>query len=360
MLDIGLLINAIVSGIIAVLGAIGNAGVIYVFLKVPSVRTVNNVFVVQLAAVDFIKATFVLSMKVVNQSQQRTSMHPVLCPIFGMLRTIGSCQSALLLAMIAIVRYWKVIYPHRFHVVFSKKRTIIYCSSLILGTVLLSLLPIFGIGDYKYSFSHGACFVDWSSKNIAFRSIYYFLNVGLPFPVLLFCYYNIFKALREHQRRVAPESGRDSRQSRTSDSLNLVVTQIYNIDQRPAHNNLSTGRIRAASGNAKLSPQLRTPGSRIRASTSSSLTPRRSSNDFEVVVTKVMFAIVIAYLFCRIPAFVTTILGLSKLASVSADVWLLIVTLVDMKVFLNPLIYMTSHKRFRARALTALRQLQQV
>ena len=359
MSDIGLLISAIVSGIIAVLGAIGNAGVIYVFVKVPTVRTVNNVFVVQLAVVDFVKATCVLTMKVVNQSQQRTSMHPVVCPIFGMLRAIGSCQSALLLAVIAVVRYWKVIYPHRFHVVFSKKRTVVYCGSLILGTFLLSLLPIVGIGEYKYSFSHGACFVDWSSKNIAFRSIYYSLNVGLPFPVLVFCYYNIFKALREHRRRVAPELGCDSRQSRTSDSSNPFVTQVFNIDQRLAHN-LATGRMRSASGNAKLSPQMRTQNSRVRANTSPSLTPRRSSNDFEIVVTKVMFAIVIAYVICRIPAFVTTILGLSKLASISADVWLLAVTLVDLKVFLNPLIYMTSHKRFRTRALTALKQLQQV
>ena len=345
----GILVNIIISGIVSVLGTLGNACVIFAFIKVPSLRTVNNVFVLQLAIVDFLKSCFILPLKVANQARQKTSMNPTFCPFFGMLRTICSCQSALLLATIAIVRFWKVVRPHKFHIAFSTRRTLFYCFLLAFGTLMLSLLPILGVGEYKYSFSHGACFVDWSTENIVFRSIYYVFNVGIPLPVLVYCYSKIFKVLKSRRRSVAPNFNRAP-----EDNNGVAIRQI-NSPQ-------IVGRKRVVFASEHLTssplPSRRNASFRSQVDGDGSTgNVAKIRNDFEVVVTQVMFAIVIAYVVCWTPAFVTNVLNLSKAVHFPPDVLLLAVTLVDLKVVLNPLIYLTTHKRFRRRLFRAFIQL---
>ncbi|XP_065070114.1 uncharacterized protein LOC135695085 [Rhopilema esculentum] len=66
---------------------------------------------------------------------------------------------------------------------------------------------------------------------------------------------------------------------------------------------------------------------------------RRKMSRLEIKVTKIMFIIVLAYTVCWLPAFLVNILMLSKAINISDNVLYLIVTLVDFKVLLNPLIY---------------------
>ena len=66
---------------------------------------------------------------------------------------------------------------------------------------------------------------------------------------------------------------------------------------------------------------------------------RRKMSRMEIKVTKIMFIIVLAYTVCWLPAFLVNILMLSNAINVSDNVLYLIVTLVDFKVLLNPLIY---------------------
>lgn len=351
MSAVGILVNIILSGTAAVLGTIGNACVIFVFVKMPSLRTVNNVFVTQLAVVDLLKACLILPVKVANQAQGKSSMNQTLCPLFGMLRTICSCQSALLLAAIAVVRFWKVVRPHRFHIMFSTRRTLLYCFSLVFGTLLLSMLPVLGVGVYKYSFSHGACFVNWSSENVVFRSIYYVFNVGISLPVLLYCYCKIFRVLRAHKRLVVPtfyqsEVGEVALpiEKRSSPRLGGEKRMVF------ASEHLTSSAQSTRHGVVPRSEEIRAGGA---------ANARRGRGEFEVVVTQVMFATVIAYLICWTPAFITNALNLSKAVHFPKDVLLLAVTLVDMKVVVNPFIYVTSHRRFRKRAIRAFLQLNQ-
>ncbi|XP_065055676.1 melanopsin-like [Rhopilema esculentum] len=350
MSEEGLLFNVIVSGIISILGTFGNASVMYVFIKIPSLRTVNNIFVMQLAAIDLLKSSVVIPIKVANHARKKSFMDPTVCPIVGMLRVICSCQSVLLLAAIASVRFWKVVHPHRFHIVFSRKRTIVYSLSLATGTMLLSLLPVFGIGEYAYSSSHGACFVNWSSKNIVFRSIYYSINVGITLPILVYCYYRIYRLLRSHRSRATEIQDKS------------IVARDHILDlSRPSVGDLQipAGRELLRTDATKYSPiQTRhSPGLRERLNSSRSDKLKRGRSDFEVAVTKVMFIIVVVYVVCWTPALVTNILNLSKVVKFPADFLLLIVCLVDLKVVLNPLIYLLSHKRFRLRAIRAFEQL---
>ena len=389
-----ILVNAVFSGIISALGTVGNSVIILAFAMSPSLRTVNNVFVIQLAVVDIAKASIVLSMKVVNQARGSTSMNATLCPIFGMLRTVGSCQSALLLGMIALVRYYKVVRPDRFNVVFSMKRARCYSAAVVIWTLVLALMPVIGLGRYKYSLSHGACFVDWSSENIVFRSIYYVFNVGIPFPVLTFCYFKIFRVLKQHSRILTPVSPSFKRKDLPEtarvgnrDQCNLKMDQpdtpqnqtvvsgsgtqspsgpgktsrtlsnnfvAYNlkVNEPDVRQNNASPPSRPVSGRVNRLDVQNKNVNEIRCSSDL----RRRKSDFEIVITKVMFAIVVVYMICWIPATVINFLNLSKAVPIPDSALLLAVTLVDLKVCVNPLIYIFSSKRFRAHTIKLFKQ----
>ena len=386
-------VNIIASSLFAFFGTFGNILVIAAFFSVRSLRTITNIFVLQLAFVDLTKASFTLTIKAVNQAQGTNSMSDGFCEITGILRVIGSCQSAVLLAAIATVRYFKVVKPRSFGKIFTIKRTLIYCSVICSGTLLLALLPVIGLGKYTYSQSHGACFVTWAERNIAFRSIYYMFNVGLSFPVLIFCYYNIFRRLRDHSRSITPRLGRKGR-SVTSPPKIMVTRAATDAkkDEKIAKQCpqvSQTGREPDPSCNIERT-SVGTPGKRFKRDSSSfelkqhgkhlaldapntkdaereckgsnelkgNKRKKRRRSDVELEVTKVMFAIVVAYIVCWFPAMVVNILNLSKAVPIPGDVLLLIVTLVDLKVCLNPLIYGIGSRQFRKAFLQVLQRKQ--
>ncbi len=307
-------------------------------------------------------------------------MNSVFCQISGMLRTIGSCQSAVLLATIAVVRYFKVVRPRTFDKIFTLKKTLMYCSFIFGGTFLLALLPVVGLGKYRFSKSHGACFVNWDRINLAFRSIYYLFNVGITFPVLIFCYLKIFQKLREHSRAVTPRIKRKARSAVARPKIEISAVTVGNDplrmgslenieDSVEARNSLAVRQATALSRPVKSGSSFNSDAVKLENECAGKkkhklrvkvpsrwFRMKREKSDVELEVTRVMFAIVVAYVCCWMPAFLVNILSLSKVVAVPQDIKLLIVTLVDLKVCLNPLIYGIGSKQFRNAFLAVLRR----
>ena len=370
-----MLVNIVASSIISFMGTVGNILVITAFFSVRSLRTINNIFVLQLAFVDLMKASIILSTKAINQANGATSMNEFYCQLCGMLRTIGSCQSAVLLAAIAVVRYVKVVKSRSFDRMFTLKKTLIYCGCIFGSTFLLALMPVIGLGKYRFSRSHGACFVNWDTINLVFRSIYYFINVGLTFPILIFCYLKIFRKLREHSRMVTPRIARKGKstitkpriqvsEAKSNENLQLECLDDVSDADHVGKDSLTVKPQFAAKSSLNTNESAEEEEQEQDDDSKDTTTKRRKfkirikrpkrwfrmkheKSDVELEVTKVMFAIVIAYTCCWMPAFAINILHLSKAVAIPKDVLLLIVTLVDLKVCLNPLIYGIGSKQFR-------------
>eukprot|EP00794_Sanderia_malayensis_P007955 gene7955-8812_t len=194
-------LNASWTILIAIFAVIGNSLIIYVFCKVKSLRTVNNTFLCQLAVVDLTKAVVILPVKA------HTQLHSVenlgfFCQIAGFVSTVTFVLSALLLAAVAVVRYFKIVGTRNYSKVFTKRRTVYYSIAMLAATTVLALLPIVGLGEYTYSSHHGVCFAKWAEENIAFRSLFYAFTMGLCYPVLIVCYGSIFSKLRRHRNSI--------------------------------------------------------------------------------------------------------------------------------------------------------------
>jgi len=102
-------INGVISGCISGFGGIGNILIIVAFLKTKHLQTVNNIFLFQLAIVDFTKAVFILTVKTYTQLSENHYINGFYCPFSGFLSCVTFIHSALLLAAIAVVRYVKIV-----------------------------------------------------------------------------------------------------------------------------------------------------------------------------------------------------------------------------------------------------------
>ena len=390
MPSILIVINAGLSAFLSIAGLIGNTLIIYAFAKIKRLRNINNIFLLQLAMVDLIKSTLILPVKAYAQLSEKNQIWSFYCQPSGFISTISFAHSALLLAAIAVVRYFKIVKSMRFETVFTRRRTVYYSCGILLATVALAILPIVGAGKYEYSKHHGVCFTTWTSQNIPFRSLLYVYTIGVTYPVLIYCYTRIFVKLRKHQR-VAMLGARKSKQSikmakidqskitagdKGSESGQLkgdnsmvghrkdvetvsTASKIATSQQLKGDNSMVEHRkdVETVSTASKIATSP-TAGDKEednqrdnKASTSrnekkqKAKSPRAIQN--EIRVTKVMFTVVITYSVCWLPAFIVTVLALCKTAAVSDGVLYLIVTLVDMKVFLNPLIYGLWNHQFR-------------
>lgn len=403
-------VNAIITACIAFGSIIGNFLIILAFYKRKSLRSVNNTFLVQLAVVDGTKAVFILTTKTFTQLAKACNVAKAYCQFSGFISSITFTHSALLLAAIAVVRYFKMVRSASFDRVFSRSRTILYSCLIALSTTLLALLPIFKVGVYRFSPYHGVCFANWSKESLPYRTTFYVYTIGVCYSAIIFCYTNIFIKLREHQKtmsrlhmartqsqdgsktldsnppqgaagKYAVKEGRsldvslnttatvNSSESKRNDAdknrnmsspqaKDLSVVENYSVDEVtrnrislqeeqevPATENSSLNTEKESHDTDRCAnEQTNTNGGNHPGMPENSMSPRLIRN--ELRVTKVMFAIVVAYSICWLPAFVVNITMFATKPeksqnsdAVPPNILYLIITLVDLKVFLNPLIY---------------------
>ena len=367
--------NAVGNLIILLLGTICNSMVIYAFLKIKSLHTINNIFLCQLAVVDLTKSVLILPVKVYFQLKASELSNQYICQSTAFISSFTYLHSSALLAMIAVVRYFKILKPFKFGHVFSA-RNVVGCSVLLVVlSCIISSLPVVGLGRYKFSIYHGICFADWSSINSVYRSLFYAFTIGINYPVLIISYGKIFFALKKHKRLVgkAPEveSGKVAERiendqdeaghvQTTCDDFERKKEDLSDVDNykrsrnQPVKVPCKTKRVRFF-----LKPKVEEI-TEIAQGESQGTGGKMNGNVVEihgklayckfkkeVEVTKAMFTMFIAYSLCWLPAFFVNIFMLTKVIEVSPPGLFVVVTLVELKVCLNPLIYVTWSSQYR-------------
>ena len=384
-------VNASVNVFIAVVSIIVNGVIIIAFAKTKSLHNVNNVFLIALAAVDIFKCVMLLPIKAYNQFTDQKTFNNSYCQLSGIIITMTTILGVLLLAAIATVRYYKVVKYSRFDVMFSRNRVILYTICMVLATFVLAMLPILGAGKYTFSPFHGACFTSWAPENYLFRSLFYVYTIGLSYPVIIFCYSKIFLLLRHHHRQIAAHKAKntgavctkdggaciqdgargskDNAAISTAGEMNtlMVALEIESTQNQPTEitsaspsrspnpSQLDDITEKQEQRSGRAAAQLDTATQEATESTLSrrgtekrrKMREKAQKTRKEIKVTKIMFMGVIAYAVCWLPAFMTTVLFLTGAKKPTPTQLYTIVTLVELKMAINPLIYGVWNNQFR-------------
>ncbi|BFY99600.1 hypothetical protein BsWGS_02640 [Bradybaena similaris] len=108
-----------------IVGLVGNGLVCFAVLRNHNMRTVTNVFIVNLAVGDFMVILVCLPPTLIQDVTETWFLGTVCCKAVIFLQTTSVCVSVLTLSAIAVERWWAICYPLRFKSTLSRARKII-------------------------------------------------------------------------------------------------------------------------------------------------------------------------------------------------------------------------------------------
>ena len=275
----------------------GNTLLCIAFLKNNHLRSATNMFVLTLAFSDIVMSLICMPLSEGSLIAGKWIFGDVLCHIQGFLAHFLAFLSLQMMAITAVNRYFRVIKPDLYRKIFSPG----YTTLIILSA---SLLSVGTLGSITFA-QHGNLFVFHPGKAICvnlYRSlistqIYTIFSsvtfVFLPAIVIIWCYSKVFRSIRRHFR------------------------------------GLATREMSGASSN--------------------------NINPVEIVVTRTVFAIVLAFFICWIPCIVIDLVDITRDDWFDRRVYLAYTYFAYTSSAINPIIYGIMNRSFRMEYLKLLR-----
>ncbi|XP_062943242.1 neuropeptides B/W receptor type 2 [Cynocephalus volans] len=199
------LLPAVYSAI-CVVGLAGNTAVIYVILRAPQMKTVTNVFILNLAVADGL-FTLVLPVNIAEHLLQRWPFGELLCKLVLALDHYNIFSSVYFLAMMSVDRYLVVLATVRSrHVPWRTHRGAKVASLCVWLGVTILVLPFFSFASvYSNELQVPSCGLSfpWPERTWFKASRIYTLVLGFVVPVCTICvlYLDLLRRLRAVQLR---------------------------------------------------------------------------------------------------------------------------------------------------------------
>ena len=188
--------------IICLAALIGNLSLYIIVYKNKDLRTITNLYILNLAAADIMVSVLSIPFTVVTVITGRWLFGDTACVALGFFTILSFITSVMSLGMIAINRYFYIVKWNTYKNTFSKKKGLLYAAAVWAVSISLASPPLFGWAEYRFIPGKSYCFVYWPS-NVYF--MYFMITVCFfgPLSVMAFSYYNILTFTKTLKRRIA-------------------------------------------------------------------------------------------------------------------------------------------------------------
>lgn len=180
-------------------GLCGNATVCHTFRKNPSLRTVTNHIIINMAATAIAHCLLNIPVTLINLALDRWALGQAYCLVNGLTNSVCLFESMFSLVLLCISRYWCILHPTRFQAIFSKQRTLFMIALSWFFSFALSSPPLFGWSRYHFCQGKMMCVSMWK-HSISYTSFIAIMVFLLPSFSIIAVYYKIYKHIKSHQR----------------------------------------------------------------------------------------------------------------------------------------------------------------
>ena len=273
--------------VITILAMTGNIILCLAIYRSRALRSIQNYYIMALAMSDLVLTLLCFPLGLTVVVLERWPFGDTLCQIQGSLTYYFACFSVLTMALIAVNRYIKMI---RSVNIYQKIYTKTYLLISIAGCAIFSGACLIPFVSQRFCFHPGkmGCFVCKSQNKTeqAVLLVPYTVIIAMTYPVIAFCYYKVFRKVHSHFSQIAPST-------------------LHEAD--------------AAKSFAE-----------------------------EVKITKILFAVLIAFVICWTPTFTIEFLDIFEGEySLPRQVYLIMPFTGAASCAVNPLIYGVMQRRFR-------------
>ncbi|XP_035709237.1 orexin receptor type 1 isoform X2 [Folsomia candida] len=280
--------------IVFVVGLVGNALVCVAVFRNTTMRTVTNLFIVNLALADFMVILFCLPPTVAWDVTETWFLGDAMCKVVLYFQTVSISVSVLTLTVISVERWYAICFPLRFKATTARAKRlvlIIWVISLIIDIPELVVLQTSRREDVPVDTIYFMqCKPTWESQwDIALTILKMLLLYAIPLTFMSFAYYQIVKVLWSS----ANIPGNSTTSTVTSSGRRQTV--VVNSNGSSHHNGQCQAQL--------LTPILRGTSSVQGAQADYQLKSRRKAAKMLVIVV-IMFAL------CYLPVHIYSIASL--------------------------------------------------
>jgi r-opsin len=219
---------AFVVTMMGLVSIIGNFVVVYVFMGTRSLKTPSNLLVVNLAFSDLLMMAAMFPFMAISNFYETWAFGPLMCELYGFIGSLSGCMSIWSMAMIAMDRYNVIVKG-----IAAKPMTYKKALGMILfvdtASLVWCIVPFFGWNRYVPEGNMTVCGTDsmsedWFSRSyvIAYAVWVYFL----PLLTILYSYFQIVKAVAEHEEQMREQAKKMNVQSLRSADASKTSAEI--------------------------------------------------------------------------------------------------------------------------------------
>ncbi|KAG8200797.1 hypothetical protein JTE90_006378 [Oedothorax gibbosus] len=198
----------IVMILIGLIGMFGNGVVLYLMASVRSLRSPNNLLVMNLALSDFCMMAFMMPAMTPNCFAETWIMGPLMCEVYGMFGSLFGCGSVWSLVMITIDRY-NVIVRGMAAAPLTRVRAMLLLFFVWGWSVGWTLLPFYGWSRYVPEGSMTSCTVDMMQTDInpfSYLCCYACAVYFIPLFTMIYCYTYIVAQVATHEKTLREQA----------------------------------------------------------------------------------------------------------------------------------------------------------
>uniref|UniRef100_A0A1I7RIM2 G_PROTEIN_RECEP_F1_2 domain-containing protein n=2 Tax=Bursaphelenchus xylophilus TaxID=6326 RepID=A0A1I7RIM2_BURXY len=196
--EVAMTLFAIVYTHIFVLGLIGNLSIMFLTLRYHHLRTVQNIFILNLAISDVIVCLLSLPFTPVTSIYKVWMFGQPICHLLPLVQAVSIFVSTFSLSAIAIDRYNLVVRPHARPLTIHGARNVAVVLWVLSVVVSLPYAYYMRLETYE-ELCGQFCTEIWPSKSMqrSYALVVLIMQFLLPFVTMSFCYSTIFSKLRE-------------------------------------------------------------------------------------------------------------------------------------------------------------------
>ncbi|XP_078355133.1 histamine H2 receptor-like [Oculina patagonica] len=185
----------------------GNTLVCLAFYRNRRLRTITNFYVLSLSIIGLLIATFAFPFTAIASVLRQWPFNDNFCQFNGFLSYYIAGVSLGTLALTAVNRYFCVVKPQLYPILFTKKKTVfsiafVWLFTLSAGLTVTLVTPISFAWHPENLFCPMTGLRVDDSKVIA--SVFVAVFIVFPMCVILFCYGSVYRAIRRHNVAVNP------------------------------------------------------------------------------------------------------------------------------------------------------------
>uniref|UniRef100_A0A8C0XXR4 Melanopsin n=1 Tax=Castor canadensis TaxID=51338 RepID=A0A8C0XXR4_CASCN len=189
--------------LVGLTGTLGNLTVIYTFCRSRGLRTPANMFIINLAASDFLMSFTQAPVFFVSSLYKQWLFGETGCEFYAFCGALFGITSMITLMVIALDRYLVITRPLATIGVSSKRRTALVLLGVWLYALAWSLPPFFGWSAYVPEGLLTSCSWDYMTFTPpvrAYTMLLFCFVFFFPLLIIVYCYIFIFRTIRETRR----------------------------------------------------------------------------------------------------------------------------------------------------------------